>query len=434
MNKTEGIETVVTQKYLGNAGLMAFITLMNMFIPLSTDLYLPALPSMGMNFDSNAAIINLTLSAFFFFYALGMLIWGPLSDKYGRKPILIAGTLIYLLSSVFCATAKDIYWLIVARAIQGIGAGGVTSVSVAMIKDCFTGKKRESILAITQSMSALAPMLAPIVGVFIIQYVGWRGTFWTLGIIAVGNLVLTLLYQETLQENERNKGSIWATMGRLFVVARNKSFFIPAVIFSLSAFPFMGYIAVSSYIYIDYFGISEKAYSYFFATNACISIAGPIIYVRYLSGCKKNTVALGAFGLSLISGVLVMKIGTLSPVVFLLSFIVMSLTGAAIRPFSTNILFDQLKGDTGSAASLMGILFTVMGSGGMLAASMPWGNIVISLGAIMAIFSGAALVSWYVFMKSNIPFTGVKDVFQQADKKASLSDTARRITSNASPS
>ena len=112
----------------------------------------------------------------------------------------------------------------------------------------------------------------------------------------------------------------------------------------------------------------------------------------------------------------------------------MSLTGAAIRPFSTNILFDQLKGDTGSAASLMGILFTVMGSGGMLAASMPWGNIVISLGAIMAIFSGAALVSWYVFMKSNIPFTGVKDVFQQADKKASLSDTARRITSNASPS
>jgi len=84
------------------------------------------------------------------------------------------------------------------------------------------------------------------------------------------------------------------------------------------------------------------------------------------------------------------------------------LTGAAIRPFSTNILFDQLKGDTGSAVSLMGILFTVMGSGGMVVASLPWGNVVMGLGAIMAIFSAMALVSWYVFMTSDIPFVGVK--------------------------
>lgn len=435
MNKPEVIETSVTQKYLGTAGLTAFITLMNMFIPLSTDLYLPALPSMGMNFDSNAAIINLTLSAFFFFYAIGMLIWGPLSDKYGRKPILLAGNLIYLISSIFCATAENIYWLIAARAFQGIGAGGVTSVSVAMIKDCFVGKKRETILAITQSMSALAPMLAPIIGVFIIQYVGWRGTFWTLGIIAIVNLVLTLLYQETLKEQERNQGNIMDAMGRLLVVARNKSFFIPAVIFALSAFPFMGYIAVSSYIYISYFGISELEYSYFFAINACLSIAGPFIYVRFLSGCKKNTVAVGAFGLSLLSGLLVMTIGTLSPITFLLSFIIMSLTGAAIRPFSTNILFDQLQGDTGSAVSLMGILFTVMGSGGMLVASMPWGNIVIGLGAIMAIFSTIALISWYALMKSNIPLVAIKNTLsQQVDPEVSLPDTGRQITSNATHS
>ena len=426
MNKPAAIEAAVTQKYLGKTGLMAFITLMNMFIPLSTDLYLPALPSMGMTFESNAAIINLTLSAFFFFYAFGMLIWGPLSDKFGRKPILIAGNLLYLVSSVLCAMAENVYWLIAARAFQGIGAGGVTSVSVAMIKDCFTGKNRESILAITQSMAALAPMLAPIIGVFIIQYVGWRGSFWTLALIAIVNLVLTLLYQETLKEDERNQGNIAAAMGRLFVVARNKSFFIPAVIFSLSAFPFMGYIAVSSYIYIDYFRVSELEYSYFFAANACISIAGPIIYVRFLSGCKKNTVALGAFGLSLLSGILVMTIGTFYPVAFLLSFIIMSLTGAAIRPFSTNILFDQLKGDTGSAVSLLGILFTVMGSGGMLAASIPWGNIVISLGAIMSLFAAMALVSWHIFMKSNIPCVGVKNiVFQQADPKIGLPDTGR---------
>lgn len=409
MDRTDTVEIAVTQQYLGSAGLIAFITLMNMFIPFSTDLYLPALPSMGVNLAADAAVINLTLSAFFFFYAVGMLVWGPLSDKYGRKPILIVGTLIYLVSSIFCAIAADAYLLILARAFQGIGAGGITAVSVAMVKDCFIGKKRDVILAITQSMSALAPMIAPIIGVFIIQHIGWRGTFWILGIIASGNLVFALLYQETLQDHERNKGTLLASIGRLFVVAQNKSFFIPAVIFALSAFPFMGYIAVSSYIYIDYFGLSEQSYSYFFAINAFISIAGPIIYVRYLRNFNQNAIAAVAFVLSIISGILVMTIGIVSPVIFLLSFIIMSFTGSAIRPFSTNILFDQINGDTGSAASLMGILFTVMGSGGMLIASMPWGNVVISLGAMIAIFSGMSLVGWYVFMKSDIPCVGIKE-------------------------
>lgn len=424
MDKINSSEILVTQKYLGSSGLIVFIAIMNMFIPLSIDLYLPALPSMAAIFKSSSAITNLTLSAFFFFYAIGMLIWGPLSDKYGRKPILVVGTLIYLFSSISCAMASDVYLLILARAIQGIGAGGITSISVAMIKDCFGGKKRESILAITQSMSAIAPMLAPIIGVFIIQHAGWRGSFWTLGVIAVGNLILTLLYQETLKDNERNRGTVLTAIGRLFVVAQNKSFIIPAVIFALSAFPFMGYIAISSYIYIDYFGLSERAYSYFFAINACMSIAGPVIYVRYLNGRNKNTVAAGAFGLGIVSGFLVMTVGTLSPVTFLLSFIVMTLTGSAIRPFSTSILFDQLNGDTGSAASLMGLLFTVMGSGGMLIASMPWENIVISLGVLMSIVSCISLLSWYIFVKSDIPCAGVKDVavLEETEEKVPVAE------------
>lgn len=412
MSKTNyaGSPVMSTQKYLGNKGLIAFISLMNMFIPLSIDLYLPALPTMSLYFESNAAIVNLTLSAFFFFYAIGMLLWGPLSDTYGRKPILVIGTVIYLISSVLCALAFDIYWLIAARAIQGIGAGGITSVSVAMIKDCFAGKKRETILAITQSLSGLAPMLAPIIGVFVIQLAGWRGTFWALAVISIVNLLLTLLYEETLNKHERNTGTILASIGRLRVVGQNKSFLIPAVIFSLSAFPFMGYIAVSSYIYVDYFGLSEQVYSYFFAVNALISIAGPTIYVRYLSGFNKNAVATGAFGLAIVSGVLVVSVGVLSPAGFLLSFLLMSLTGAAIRPFSTGILLDQQKGDTGSAASLMSILFTVMGSAGMLIASMPWGNIVVGLGTLIIMFSSAALISWYVFIKSDIPCVGVKEI------------------------
>jgi len=406
----ENTQITSMQKYLGNKGLISFIILMNMFVPLSTDLYLPALPKMNSYFGSSSAITNLTLSAFFLFYAIGILFWGPLSDKYGRKPILIFGSIIYIISSISCALSVSIHFLIIARIFQGIGSGGITSVSLAMVKDCFTGKKRESILAITQSFSGLAPMLAPIVGALILKFFNWRGTFWILVLISMVNLLLALLYQETIKDEERYMGTLMGSLSRLLVVAKNKSFFIPLIIFSLNSLPFMGYLALSSYIYVDYFGLSAQAYSYFFAANALLSIFGPIIYVRFLIGFDKKAFAAGCFGIGTLSGILVMTVGRESPILFLVSFMLMSLTGTTLRPFSSNMLLEQQKGDTGSASSLINTLATVFGSIGMFIASLPSGNIVVGLGALITIFSITAIISWVLFIKSSITCIGVKDL------------------------
>lgn len=105
----------VVQKYLGRKGLIAYIVLMNMFIPLSTDLYLPALPTMNQNFGSSSTVTNLTLSAFFICYAIGILVWGPMSDKYGRKPVILIGSILYTASSIACALSPNIYFLIFTR-------------------------------------------------------------------------------------------------------------------------------------------------------------------------------------------------------------------------------------------------------------------------------------------------------------------------------
>lgn len=396
------------QKYLGNIGLIFFITLMNMFIPLSTDLYLPALPTMSTVLNASAALTNMTLVSFFFFYAVGTLLWGPLSDKYGRKPILLLGTLLYVLASAACAVAGNVYVLILARVMQGIGAGSITAVSMALIKDCFQGRQRESILAIVQSMAGLAPMLAPIIGAFILQFASWRATFWLLAVIGTVCLIITLFYQETLPDGERYEGTLLGSLGRLFVVGGNIGFLAPTIIFSLYSLPFMGYIAVSSYIYVDYFGLSEQVYSYFFATNALVSLAGPILFVKFFSKMNKVIFANGCFVLAIICGGLIMVFGKTMPLLFLLTFAPFSLMGTAMRPFSTNILLDQQKSDTGSASSLINAINTICGSIGMMAASMAWSNIVSGLGLIMLITSVVMLIGWLMLLKSKIPCVGVK--------------------------
>lgn len=403
-------ETIITnQRYLGNRGLIAFVTLMNMFIPLSMDLYLPALPSMSISLGSSSAVTNLTLSAFFLFYAIGILFWGPISDKYGRKPVLLTGSIIYLICSIASALSFNIYFLILSRIFQGIGAGGITSVSIAIIKDCYSGKKRESILAVCQSITGLAPMLAPIIGSFILKIADWRATFWVLAAISVVNFFLTIAFQETLKEEERYQGTLLGAIGRIIVVGRNKSFMIPAIIFSLSSIPFMGYIAISAYIYQEYFHLSAQGYSYFFAANALLSIFGPFIYIKFLRSTDKKKMATGLLAISVLSGILVMTVGTIVPILFFLSFVIMSLAGSIMRPFTTNMLLEQQKSDTGSVSSLINTLFTVLGSIGMSVASLPWGDIVVGLGIIIAIFSAFSLCGWIWFMKSNIPCIGVKN-------------------------
>ena len=400
-------ENVEKQKYLGKTGLVLFIAMMNMFIPLSTDLYLPALPSMSEIWGVPSTLTNLTLVAFFFFYALGTLFWGPMSDKYGRKKILMTGAAIYTAASMTCALSLNVYMLIAARVVQGIGAGAITSVSMALIKDCFGGKQRETILAIVQTVAGLAPMLAPVVGAILLLFVDWRGSFWVLTGAGLVCLLLALLYQETLPEDEKFEGSVVGSIGRLFAVGRNVSFIVPCLIFSMYNLAFMGYISMSSYIYVDHFGLSEQVYSYFFAANAALSMLGPMLYVRFLSRANKKKFAFGCFSVYLICGLVIVTIGGLAPFLFWLGFAPFSLTGTTTRPFSTNILLDQQDGDTGSASSLINGVATVFGSAGMVLVSL-FSNPVMGLGTIICTTGVVSLVGWTLLMKSALPLRGVK--------------------------
>lgn len=395
------------QKFLGMKGLVVFITLMNMFIPLSTDLYLPALPTMSTYFHVSSALTNLTLVSFFFFYAVGTLFWGPMSDKYGRKKILLIGTILYVVASAACAASLNVYMLIVARIVQGIGAGAITAVSMALIKDCFSGKQRETILAIVQSVAGLAPMIAPVLGAILLQFTDWRGSFIVLTVVGLLCLLLAFLYQETLSDEERYQGTVLGSLGRLIAVGRNIGFLVPCIIFSLYNLAFMGYIAMSSYIYVDVFGLSEQLYSYFFAANAALSMIGPMLYVRFMTGFDKKKFALTCFGLYAFCGIFIVVLGGNAPFLFWLGFAPFSLAGTITRPFGTNIMLDQQSGDTGSASSLINGVATVLGSVGMMCAAM-WSNIVAGLGIMICLTGIVSILGWLLLMRSSVPCRGVK--------------------------
>jgi len=210
------------QKYLGSNGLVILIALLSAFVPLSTDLYLPALPTMSSYFGVNADRINLTLTAFFVFYALGTLIWGPLSDHYGRKPILASGLGLYVIASAFCALTWSIEALILCRIFQAIGGSAAGAVATAIVKDVYSGKKRGSVLAIVQSMVLISPALAPVLGALLLKFMSWRGVFWTLTGIGALALAGSLLFEESI--TQRSSGMLLQSLGRLGRVLQNRGF------------------------------------------------------------------------------------------------------------------------------------------------------------------------------------------------------------------
>ncbi|MDD1765203.1 MAG: MFS transporter [Methanomassiliicoccales archaeon] len=122
---------------------LVVIIVLNALPALATDMYLPALPSMSTQFDSPISLLNLNLVLFFLFYAIGLLLWGPLSDRYGRRPTLVTGMTAFVIFSILCGLSFDVYQLIAFRALQGVFGGVAVAVSIAMVKDIYEGHKRE---------------------------------------------------------------------------------------------------------------------------------------------------------------------------------------------------------------------------------------------------------------------------------------------------
>ena len=390
----------IQQKYLKKTGLIALITILGMTPPLSTDMYMPSLPKMAAYFHAPAALVNLTMVLFFISMALGMLIFGPLSDRNGRKKILILSLVLYMISSAGCAVTTSVYLLIFMRVIQGLGAGGMVSLSIAIIKDSFDGQTRATALAVVQSMSVIAPIAAPLIGALIIQVSTWRMVFLVLAAISAVCLIATFFFEESIHEDEINEGSVIDSIKRIGVIARNANFTAFLIAVSLYSAPFMAYLAVASYVYEDHFGLLPTTFSIFFAINALSSVFGPLIYMKINSKVSsKGTMWVLLFA-GAASAIAMLLFGHFSPVAFLATMIPFSIVNSYMRPFSTNLLLDQIDGDTGSASALLNFTHTLLGSIGMFIGSLPWQSYISGIGMTMLGFMVLTLAAWFYVLRS----------------------------------
>ena len=184
-----------SQKYLGDCGLIALIALLSAFVPLSTDLYLPALPGMGDYFGVSASLTNLTLILFFLFFSLDCSSGGRSPTNTGRRPVLLVGLALYIAASAGCAASLAIWHLIAFRILQAVGERRCCGRDRDG-QDVYDGRKRESVLALVQSMVVISPAVAPILGAFLLHIVA--GPLRGACLIGVVSMIGGLLLQETI--------------------------------------------------------------------------------------------------------------------------------------------------------------------------------------------------------------------------------------------
>jgi DHA1 family bicyclomycin/chloramphenicol resistance-like MFS transporter len=372
--------------------LLAYLIFLSAVPPFTTDMYLPALPKMVEQFHSTVSMVNLTLVLFFIFFSASILIWGTLSDKYGRRPILLLSTAVYIASSLLCAVAGGVYHLIVFRVFQAIGGGASVAVSMAVIKDVFDGKERERALALVSIFMIIAPITAPVIGAAMLRIVSWHGIFLFLSGLGVIALAGALFMSETAQKAP-HKGLI-KTLGNLAKVLKNPGFAYPLPLFSLMSFPIFVFIGASSDIYISGFGLSEQSYSLFFGGNALFSALGPLLYMAIADHFRTSKIIASTFFLTVVSGLFIILLGNEGPFVFAITILPSTVAASMLRPPSSNLLLEQGKDDAGAASSLMGFSFIFIGSLGMQFISLDWENRIFMLGLIYMIAGLSSLVLW----------------------------------------
>ncbi len=344
------------------------------FASLSIDMYLPAFPQIAREFNASLASVQLTLSVFLAGMAVGQLLHGPLSDRYGRRVQLQVGTAIFVGSALGCAWAPSVYALMAARFLMALGGSVGQAVPRAIVRDWFEAREAARYFSLLMAITGVSPILAPLAGGQILKYAGWRVIFWLLAAIgAVCLAAITLVLPESHPPERRMRGGLVDTL-HLYASLLTDSRFISAIFaLGLAYGSMFSYIVGSSAVFMVHFGVSAQRFGLFFGLNSFGLIGSsqlnrvllrrctPVEIVRVAYALLALTAAIltylaitGAGGFGLFAAALFVSIA-------LLGFVYPNMAAISLAPMARM---------AGSASAVLGLFQFGLGSAGGTALSL----------------------------------------------------------------
>ena len=334
------------------------LALLSATAPLATDMYLPGLPVMSESLGTSTVGIQLTLTTFMAGLGVGQLIVGPLSDGWGRRRLLLAGTVVLALSSALCATAPTVEVLIAARLIQGFSGGTGIVLARAVIADRARGNEAARLFSVMMIIGGVAPIVAPLLGGVLLGPIGWRGIFWVLTGLAVLMIVAVLtVVPETLPPERRHSGGL-AMLARNFgTVIGNRRFVGYAATFALGFGAMFSYISASPFVVQEVLGMTPGQFSLIFAANSVGLVAGNIVNTRLIGRFEVRNLLRYGVTQMLTAGVLlvlaVLVADTNRWLVLPLLFLVVSSLGFVMGN-ATALAQGQVPKAAGTGSAVMG--------------------------------------------------------------------------------
>lgn len=332
--------------------------------PLSVDMYLPGFPAIAAELNTSIADIQLSLASYFIGLAIGQLIAGPLTDRFGRKPPLYVGLGIYIAVSIACIWAPTAMALVVLRFLQALGASVGMVVSRAVVRDLFPPEEMARIFSWLMLVMGVAPIIAPTLGGMLVTYAGWESIFLALAIISTTSLIgMRFLLPETQKPDASISLHVKPIMREYWQIFKNRQFIIYVLVGGISAGGMFAYISGSPFVFMELFQVTETQYGWIFGANAFgLIMAGQInrLWLRFHTTAQiiriVNAIQV-VFGLLLVFyastdwGGLPLFIGLLFIYMSLIGFIYPNKTALALAPFTRN---------AGAASALMGSLHFII--------------------------------------------------------------------------
>jgi DHA1 family bicyclomycin/chloramphenicol resistance-like MFS transporter len=276
---------------------LTLLTLLLGIQPVTTDLYLPALPTLAKDLHAGVGAAQLTLSALIICFGLAQLACGPLADRHGRRPVLLCGMALYTVSSVLAALAPSIGWLIAWRALQGTAMAAAVTCGRSIVRDLYEPHEGARVMSRSLGGLGVIAMLSPLAGGALVQWVDWHAALLALALFGAGALAfIAWRYDETVPARNPDATRLAPLLANWRSVARHPGFRAWVALLMLTYGGLFLFLAASSFVFIDVLGLSRVAYGAAMASNSLAYIAGTFVCRRLLvAHGLRRTVAVGAW-------------------------------------------------------------------------------------------------------------------------------------------